>query len=139
MTTKQAAVRACYHLLGCLIALARLFIAGTLIVTLAPFAFVLTAQLYRWGRTGDWRSVSIDDFLQILALRSDTPVGSREPIEATILAFPITLALLLAATAFFALYHWLTKSDRARLKKLARSRQQDVANEIDRALSAYPE
>jgi hypothetical protein len=139
MAIKQAAVRIFYHLVGCLIGLARLFIAGALIVTLAPFAFVLTAQLYRWGRTGDWRPVSIDDFLQMVTGRSDPPVSSGEPIEQTLLALPITLALLLAAAAFFAVDLWLKRSDRARLEKLARSRQQEIANEIDRALSTQPE
>jgi hypothetical protein len=139
MAIKRAAVHAFYHLVGWLIGLARLLIGGALLVTLVPFAFVLTAQLYRWVSTGDWRAVSIDDFFRMLALRSDAPGDSSGSIDATLRVLPATLTLALTAIVFFIVDLCLKRADRARLDKFARSRQQEVASEIDRALAVSPE
>ena len=100
------------------------------------FGFVLSAQLTRFNRIGDWRAVSFSDFLQILRI-DVVPTGS-EGIRAGIdflLSLPATLVLLVAAVAAFGIKRLLDAVANRQSRRKSTEDQGDLISSIERALA----
>ena len=97
--------------------------------------FILAAQFFRLGSTGEWHPVPVSEFLEMLgvSLRSDS-VDPSDSVMGLVLALPATVLLLLAAVLFFGIGRLLYN---ARLRGRARfisSRQKSLIGVIEREL-----
>ena len=100
------------------------------------FGFVLAAQITRLTQAGDWRSVPLSDFLQIL--RIDIAPSGAGGIEAGItlmLDLPATFVLFVAATAAFGIKKSLDAVETWHSRRSSSIDQSDIISSIERALA----
>jgi hypothetical protein len=120
-----------YGLAGLLIEAGRCIVWLTILVTAAPALFALSAQAYRFAATGEWRGMSLAELLQIFEL----PAPALPGAGSALLSLPGPLVLLLAAALLLVVDRLLARLETARRKRLLRSRQRSVIQDIEHALT----
>jgi hypothetical protein len=100
------------------------------------FGFVLAAQITRLTQAGDWRSVPLSDFLQIL--RIDIAPSGAGGIGAGItlmLDLPAAFVLFVAATAAFGIKKFLDAVETWHSRRSSSTDQSEIISSIERALA----
>jgi hypothetical protein len=136
MSVGRQLLRIWYRTAGLLIGCTRVLVFSAMIVTVLLVIFVLSAQLYRWWKAGEWHPVPVTELLQILGLGivPDDLKDFRHIIE-MLLALPATLTLFLVIVVLVCIKRLLDKVENHQRQKLLRSRQEDVIGAIDKALA----
>jgi hypothetical protein len=102
-----------------------------IVCTAAPALFVLSAQVWRWSATGEWRALSLSELLQIFEL----PAAPLTGAGSAVLSLPGPLVLLLGAAALIIVDRLLARLEKSRRNLVHRSRQRSVVQDIEHALA----
>jgi hypothetical protein len=125
-----------YWAVGLLIGCAKFAAWCVIVAASLPFGFVLAAQLTRLNQSGDWRSVSFSDFLQILRIDiAPTGSGGIQTGIDFLLDLPATLVLFVAAIASFGIKKSLDAVKTRHSRRGSPADQGDMISSIERALA----
>jgi hypothetical protein len=110
----------------------KIVVICALLGAIAPLLFVLAAQSYRWGQTGEWPSVPVNDLLKILGIEA-APGG--QPIVDFLLGLPATLTLFLAALVLLWVVRLLNRLEQRQRQQYRGGRQKYLVRDIEQALA----
>jgi hypothetical protein len=98
----------------------------------APLLFILSAQLYRLGTTGDWHPVPLSDLLNVTTVGLSAQAHDN-PLVAFLLACPATVILLAAVLVFYAIGRLLSRLKARERRKFHDAGQRALIGDIERA------